>query len=100
MVYAFLMQDDITLRIFSFLDAISLCKVRRVCHSWNLLSTDEILWKHKLMADVRTWKHVSSTFNPEGLENTAFSTHDVQVFRSYFDIVTVKLCLANSILLF
>lgn len=49
------------LHIFSFLDAISLCKVRRVCQAWNYLSTDEIMWKHKLMTDVRSWKYISST---------------------------------------
>jgi len=73
-----ILQEDVLLEIFSFLDAISLCKVRRVCHLWNRLSTDDILWKHKLLADVHNWKQVSNSSLPESyIDDSEISKFDV-----------------------
>ena len=70
------LQDDIMLHVFSFLDAISLCKVRRVCRKWRDLSSDEILWKHKLMSDIKTWKQISHSTNiPEAYLEQDDSSH-------------------------
>jgi len=65
-----LLQDNLLLVIFSSLDAISLCKVRGVCHRWLDLSTDEVLWKHKLMSDVGEWRQVSHHSFPDHETNT------------------------------
>ncbi|XP_067936964.1 F-box only protein 4-like [Watersipora subatra] len=75
------LPDDILLHVFSFLDALSLCKVRRVCKRWNHLSTDEILWKHKLLTDVKSWKHVSNAFTEE-TGNADESTCDMYLKNS------------------
>ncbi|KAF6041358.1 hypothetical protein EB796_000312 [Bugula neritina] len=42
---AFLAPDTIALKIFSYLDPVSLCQASRCCYSWHELSTDSYLWK-------------------------------------------------------
>ncbi|KAF6029695.1 FBXO4 [Bugula neritina] len=77
------LPEDVLLEIFSFLDAISLCKVRRVCQLWNRLSTDDILWKHKLLADVHNWKQVSNSSLPDSyIQDAEISKFDVYMRSS------------------
>ena len=38
-------SNEVLLNIFACLDAVSLCKVCKVCSRWYLLANDSLLWK-------------------------------------------------------
>lgn len=59
---------EIALKILSFLDAPSLCRVSQVCRAWNRLAVDEHLWKLRVDADcywwisTREWRQLEKTW--------------------------------------
>lgn len=38
-------QKDLNLRIFSFLDIVTMCRCAQVCKNWNKLAMDGSNWK-------------------------------------------------------
>lgn len=57
-------QVNVKIKIFSYLDAIQLCRISRVCKEWYDLTSDNILWSEILERDIRSWNVISHRTNP------------------------------------
>lgn len=57
-------QVNVKIKIFSYLDAIQLCRISRVCKEWHDLTSDNILWSEILERDIRSWNVISHRTNP------------------------------------
>lgn len=55
---------NVKIKIFSYLDAIQLCRISRVCKEWYDLTSDNILWSEILERDIRSWNVISHRTNP------------------------------------
>ncbi|XP_013078974.2 F-box only protein 4-like [Biomphalaria glabrata] len=51
--------------IFSYLDARSLCMACCVNREWSQLTCDDLLWRHLLQKDVKSWSQISHMTNPK-----------------------------------
>ena len=60
-----IVQVDVKLHIFSYLDARSLCRACGVSRDWNQLLWDDLLWRQRLAVDRLTWSQVSHVTNPQ-----------------------------------
>lgn len=47
-MYLFQICDELTLKIFSYLDFYNLCDVSQVCRVWNQISSDDALWNFQI----------------------------------------------------
>ncbi|GFN77599.1 F-box/WD repeat-containing protein 5 [Plakobranchus ocellatus] len=56
------LPDSILLHIFSYLPFSSICQVSQVCHRWNQIASDELLWRSVFL---RHYKLPLSTTFPE-----------------------------------
>lgn len=46
---------NLQLKIFSYLDAQSVCTAAMTCHYWSMLSEDKVLWMNLLQRDMHHW---------------------------------------------
>lgn len=46
---------NLQLKIFSYLDARSLCTAASTCHYWNMLSEDKALWMNLMQRNMHQW---------------------------------------------
>jgi hypothetical protein len=58
------LPDEVYLHLFSFLSPIDLCQTSNVCRKWYRLATDDNVWRHRLMRDMKSWSSISSRSNP------------------------------------
>lgn len=63
-------QISVHMHIFSYLDVWSLVRAALVCHQWNNLASDEILWESKLKKDVERWEVVGHLSHPSLYKET------------------------------
>ena len=49
------LQVNLQLKIFSYLDAKSVCTAALTCHYWNMLSEDKVLWMNLMQRDMHKW---------------------------------------------
>ncbi|ESO94461.1 hypothetical protein LOTGIDRAFT_232302 [Lottia gigantea] len=59
------MPIGIKLRILSYLPCYDLANICSVCHEWNYLASDDVLWHNRLNWDVPKWETFSFTTNPQ-----------------------------------
>ncbi|XP_050402109.1 F-box only protein 4 [Patella vulgata] len=59
------MPVNVKLNIFSYLPTKDLINITSVCHEWNLLATDDLLWHQRLDWDLPKWEVLSFTTNPK-----------------------------------
>lgn len=46
---------NLQLKIFSYLDAQSVCTAAMTCHYWSMLSEDKVLWMNLMQRDMHKW---------------------------------------------
>jgi len=46
---------NLQLKIFSYLDAKSVCTAALTCHYWSMLSEDKVLWMNLMQRDLHKW---------------------------------------------
>ena len=86
------------MQIFSHLDVLSLGRAAQVCHQWNNLTKDEILWESKLKMDVEKWQVIDHLSHPGLYRETAtdLTAKEMYVYTVYFYIPFYLRVLKNN----
>ncbi|XP_070563828.1 F-box/LRR-repeat protein 12-like [Ptychodera flava] len=88
------LPDNIILEIFYFLDPRDMCRIARVCKTWNRLINDKLLWRHvdlrNYRVDLRSvWKVIRNHFS-----STLLSLK----LKGFLHSVRKTECLSNAVL--
>lgn len=59
-----LLQVGVLLKIISYVDACSVCRLCMTCSYLNCISSDTLLWRRLLQRDIQTWKVIGHLSHP------------------------------------